>query len=382
MERKLIGKEKQQSRGLWEEIFVEDTKEFLDYYYVEKIKDNEIWGSFQGEMLAAMLHLNPYKLCMGDSEIVSNYIVAVATKEEYRHQGRMARLLYQALRKAREIRTPFVFLMPAKEAIYRSFDFVTVYERKDYRLTREVLEKSTDGMQNMMGVSSIYIEEITEATPEKERISTIKELIKYSQSQLQKRYQLFAKRDEQYYTCLIKEQSSQQGGILIARYSDTGEICGYCFVAEEEEVQLRELLCDANKEIEILKAIWETCGRPKDLKLFGGELSEKGLPVDKIFPCIMVRVTDFSSLAELIPLKTKEKLWIESHPIIEIVDLFFKENQGKYRLTVQKRGNDFFAKAEKVQNSKEVQQDITVFTIEEITRKSFQNLKIFLNEIV
>ena len=319
---------------------------------------------------------------MGDSEIVSNYIVAVATKEEYRHQGRMARLLYQALRKAREIRTPFVFLMPAKESIYRSFDFVTVYERKDYRLTREVLEKSTDGMQNMMGVSSIYIEEITEATPEKERISTIKELIKYSQSQLQKRYQLFAKRDEQYYTCLIKEQSSQQGGILIARYSDTGEICGYCFVAEEEEVQLRELVCDANKEIEILKAIWETCGRPKDLKLFGGELSEKGLPVDKIFPCIMVRVTDFSSLAELIPLKTKEKLWIESHPIIEIVDLFFKENQGKYRLTVQKRGNDFFAKAEKVQNSKEVQQDITVFTIEEITRKSFQNLKIFLNEIV
>ena len=96
----------------------------------------------------------------------------------------------------------------------------------------------------------------------------------------------------------------------------------------------------------------------------------------------MVRVTDFSSLTELIPLKTKEKLWIESHPIIEIVDLFFKENQGKYRLTVQKRGNDFFAKAEKVQNSKEVQQDITVFTIEEITRKSFQNLKIFLNEIV
>lgn len=382
MERELTYREKQQSRKLWEQIFVEDTKEFLDYYYGEKWKDNVILGSFQDEILVSMLQLNPYKLCLGNATCISDYIVAVATKEEYRHQGRMTRLLQQSLHKAREQGCPFVFLMPAKEAIYRPFDFVTVYGRKDYRINREMLEEAMSNRQKGMAVSSIYIEEITEATSQQKKEAALAELIKYSQSELQKRYQLFAKRDKAYYTRLLKEQCSQQGGIFLAKFCDTDELCGYCFFTKEEELQLRELVCDDTVEIEILKTILENYGSLKEVKLFGGEFREDTLPVNTVFPCIMVRITDVTGLAELISLTAEEKQWIENHPLIEIVDSYFEENQGKYTLSVQKRGENYFVRAEKLQNAKETEKNIPVFTIEEITRKTFQNLKIFLNEIV
>lgn len=387
MVKKLEDKEKQQSRKLWEEIFTEDTKEFLDYYYKEKIKDNQILGSFWEGKLVSMLHLNPYRLCVGQYEIASEYIVAVATKKEYRHQGRMAKLLHQAMLEARKEGSPFVFLMPAKEGIYKPFDFVTVYERKDYCFTKQMLseaiEKSVSSKEKR---ASVFMEEISETTSEKVKSEAIRELIKYSQNRLQTHYQVFAKRDQQYYTCLLKEQNSQRGSILIARDFSTEEICGYCFLTNEGEVQLRELVCDIHREIEILNTIWGKYGIERELKLFGGEFADNSLPVERICPCIMVRVTDVCKFAEIIPLEEKEKQWLESHPIITIEDSFLQENQGQYLLKVEKRGEEFFAKAVKQRKlwgeSEELSQNIPVFTIEEIVRKSCKKLKIFLNEVV
>ena len=40
--RKLELNEHNLTRALWEEIFSEDSKEFLDYYYFMKAKGNEI----------------------------------------------------------------------------------------------------------------------------------------------------------------------------------------------------------------------------------------------------------------------------------------------------------------------------------------------------
>lgn len=383
MVKKLEGEEKQQSRQLWEEIFTEDSEEFLDYYYTEKVKDNQILGSFDKGKLVSMLHLNPYRLCVGQYEIASEYIVAVATKKEYRHQGRMAELLHQAMLEAGKEEIPFVFLMPAKEEIYKPFGFVTVYERKDYCVTKQMLSEAMENFTSSKnGKTSVVIEEISEQV----KSASIRELIKYSQSRLQKHYQVFAKRDRQYYTTLLKEQISQQGSILLARDASAREICGYCFLAKEGEVQLRELVCDAHREIEILASIWKTYGIERELKLFGGEFTDNSLPVDRIFPCIMVRVTDVCKFIELIPLGPKEKQWIQSHPMIAIVDSFLKKNQGIYLLKLEKRGEEFFAKAEKQKDSlgrpEELSQSIPAFTIEEIVRKSFQKLKIFLNEVV
>ena len=41
--RKLETGEKQNTRKLYEEVFSEDSKDFVDYYYEEKVKDNQIY---------------------------------------------------------------------------------------------------------------------------------------------------------------------------------------------------------------------------------------------------------------------------------------------------------------------------------------------------
>ena len=72
------------TRKLYEEVFSEDEKSFVDYYYQEKTKDNIIYIVREDDDIQAMLHLNPYTLMVNGIEKESYYIVAVATRKEYR----------------------------------------------------------------------------------------------------------------------------------------------------------------------------------------------------------------------------------------------------------------------------------------------------------
>ena len=77
--RRLDGEEKVACRGLWEQIFTEDSAAFLDYYDRWKLAENECWGIFCGGRLASMLQLNPYRMRVRGRTVESRYIVAVAT---------------------------------------------------------------------------------------------------------------------------------------------------------------------------------------------------------------------------------------------------------------------------------------------------------------
>lgn len=378
MGRILNREEKRLTKDLWKQIFTEDTDEFLDYYYSEKLESNEILGSFHQEELVSMLHCNPYTLCIGKQRIHSDYIVAVATQKEYRHQGRMAELLCQAMEKAAEEKKPFVFLMPAQEIIYQPFDFVTVYERKDYRLTEKILSECLPDTAAVQ--EKVVIEELTQDTPERETL--IEELIKYSQATLENHYVLFAKRDYPYYLRTLKEQKSQQGSILLVKDRISGAVCGYAFLTKEGEVKLRELVCDEDKEAGVLTALWKTYGSLKGLEILGGNFTRVSLPIEQRLPCIMIRITDFVKFAGLFPLQKAQQQWIENHPVIQVTDCFLAKNQGVYALRLEDRENEIFVKAEKLWVSGKDIRDIPVFDMEEITKKSFKNLKIFLNEVV
>ena len=88
--RKLETGEKLNTRKLYEEVFSEDSKDFVDYYYEEKVKDNQIYVVEEDGEIQAMLHLNPYELAVNGSRKDVNYIVAVATRKSYRKRGFMA----------------------------------------------------------------------------------------------------------------------------------------------------------------------------------------------------------------------------------------------------------------------------------------------------
>ena len=127
--RKLEQSEHGSTRPLWEEVFADDTKAFLDYYYYIKTRDNEIYVVEEDGRICSMLQLNPYVLKVESSELPSAYIIAVATKEEYRGRGYMGGLLRASLNEMYAEKIPFTFLMPAAEAIYSPYDFRFIYEQ-------------------------------------------------------------------------------------------------------------------------------------------------------------------------------------------------------------------------------------------------------------
>ncbi|WP_158556844.1 GNAT family N-acetyltransferase [Coprococcus sp. AF21-14LB] len=110
MIRKLEQEEHKKTRKLWEEIFCEDSKKFLDYYYSVKTKENEIFIIEEDGDIRAMLQLNPYEMVMPGGVKKTNYIVGVATEKAYRGRKFMARLLHRALEEMYREHQPLPFL--------------------------------------------------------------------------------------------------------------------------------------------------------------------------------------------------------------------------------------------------------------------------------
>ena len=90
--RYLEREEREKTRGLWEEAFPGDSREFVDYYYRNKIADNRILAEEEDGEVISMVQLNPYRVQVRDREYGLDYIVGVATREDRRHQGHMRRL--------------------------------------------------------------------------------------------------------------------------------------------------------------------------------------------------------------------------------------------------------------------------------------------------
>lgn len=189
--RKLDLQEHIKTRPIYEEIFPGDSKAFVDYYYTEKTKDNEIYVVEEDSGMQAMLHLNPYTLMVNGKEEMSHYIAAVATKAEYRKRGYMSALLKEALHNMYSEREPFTFLMPAREEIYLPHGFRTVYEQKHPYIT-----KKEEGCKV-----------VTESDCER--------LAEFAEKNLAEKFQIYAKRTPEYYSRLIKEYGSDGGELVI-----------------------------------------------------------------------------------------------------------------------------------------------------------------------
>ena len=218
--RKLQQEEHHLTRKLWEEVFTEDSSEFLDYYYSVKIKDNEIYVIEDEGEIVSMIHLNPYQMRMGEQIYLTHYIVAVATDPHYRKRGFMSTLLRHTMTLMADRGEPFTFLMPASEAIYKPFGFTFCYEQK---------QGNVCGKRNSDGKVEFQL-----ATLENSQ-----EMADFANAMLQS-YDIATWRTKAYYDMILKEQESQNGGILLAK--EAGELVGvFCF-AKEKEIEIREPL--------------------------------------------------------------------------------------------------------------------------------------------
>lgn len=219
--RKLDVSEHRDTRGLYEKVFSEDSTSFVEYYYTEKTKDNQIYVVEKDGGIRAMFHLNPYQLMVNGSEKDANYIVAVATQKEYRKRGYMAALMQRALKDMYLAGETFTFLMPAAEAIYLPHDFRTVYRQQ----IREYVpyECLPEGVQ---AVPAAY--------------SDCQALAEWANTQLAQRYQVYVKRDARYYERLIKECESEGGALMIYRKDEEFVDCRPYYGTDEEDDQEQE----------------------------------------------------------------------------------------------------------------------------------------------
>lgn len=205
MVRYLKTREKDACRNLWEEAFPEDSREFGDYYFTEKMKDNRVLALEEEGRIVSMLHQNPYRLRVREQVWRSDYIVGVATAKGRRHRGYMRQLLNRMMKEMWEEQMPFCFLMPADEAIYRPFGFVYIFDqpkwtlKEDAALTARPLLpwKDASGANRYLAALADWMD-----------------------LWLDNRYEVYALRDEAYLRRLMRELESEDGTFDVLYHGD------------------------------------------------------------------------------------------------------------------------------------------------------------------
>lgn len=218
--------EKGRSRELWKEAFPEDSADFQEYYYKEKIKGNRIMVREEDGRIISMLHLNPYRIMVKNQIWRCDYIVGVATAAANRHKGHMRALLTEMFADMYQEGRQFCFLMPADERIYLPFDFTYIFDQPHWTLRAgtDVVRVPYDLAQG------------SEHHP-------VQELADWMNTWLHKSYEVYAFRDEAYLEMLMKELLSEHGEMNLL-YNEERLVGIECLWGQKEKEQ-RMFLCEA-----------------------------------------------------------------------------------------------------------------------------------------
>ena len=315
--RYLPDEEKNRTRALWERIFAEDSERFLDYYYHIKTADNEILVLERDGEILSMLQLNPYRLQLGAAQVEAAYVIAVATDGRYRHQGMMARLLRRAMQDRQEKEQPFLFLMPAAEAIYRPFGFRFIYRQQsmtgvpgvpddaepltpveDHSPVKAGLPQKPDGWKGST--------EAWKLSPVAE--DELEAAARFAEDQLSRRHIRVRTIRDRYYYHVLKKECQAENGNLCWMLQD-GRRQGLVAYTYEEAVEVREpLLPEPERLEEALNGCFGSFHRPLYVsgivpgKEQNGVQKTEGKPEsgkwkqEPVCPVIMARALDLSVL--------------------------------------------------------------------------------------
>lgn len=230
----LKGTEVLSTKPLWEEVFSEDSQAFTDYYFSRKATKNITFVCKYLGTIVSMIHMTPYNMCVKGEIIPTFYIVGAATKEEHRHRGLMATLLQEVFTYAGEVKSPFVFLMPADPAIYEPFGFSYIYARPEYDVPISMLaptvyisKKPKDG----------FCVKFINASISK---SDLCKLASFANNTLSQQVDYYIFRTEDYFDTLLAELQSQHGGIYLFKKEE--DIVGYILYANEGNPFIQEMV--------------------------------------------------------------------------------------------------------------------------------------------
>lgn len=358
----------QRARKLYEEIFDEDSPAFVDYYFRVKAAENEIFVvENEKQEILATLHLNPYEMMFCGEKVKTNYIVAVATRADCRHQGMMRSLLQASLQEMYRREETFTWLMPAAEAIYRPFGFRFIYEKNKMTVTADVLQRAeTDedwqihSDQEVSG--DIFCEEA-----KKEDLA---ELACFAEKQLSKLAEVYTVHDIAYFEQRMQEAECEGGRLVLIR--NENRICGY-FLALREQREAWEIVVENAVQKQAFPAVlrWLEAGREKCTLTAFPKIWEQYAKSENV-PAVMGRIVHLERFVRC--LKTKK----EQEFKIRLTDSLIPENNG-YFLIKTGAGGGTVTKAENLSEKKEKM--FRSLDIGQLTEELFR-LSVFLNEVV
>ena len=336
--RRLDPSEHGKTRELWEEVFPDDTKAFLDYYYYIKTRDNAIYVIEEDGEICSMLQLNPYMVRVEGQEFPSAYIIAVATRKEYRSRGYMGALLRASLKEMYSRGLPFTFLMPAAEAIYTPYDFRYIYSQD--RGTLICGERDGGIYWKSEGDSPAHFEiqsEVKAAELGEDRRGDVlfsdaglwdaEEMSHFFETYFADRFQVCTVRDAAYYQTMILEQQSERGGVRLMRRD--GVLKGFYAYAGEEGLEIREPLFLSGYEEDFRNSVEELADRMQAGKQ---EIPVYACPpeyADRRKPLIMARIVSLRNL--LSALMVPEEECVECS--FAVIDPLITENSRVWKLT-------------------------------------------------
>lgn len=343
---KLEKSEVMSTRKLWEEVFSEDSREFVDYYYSDKASENMTFVLKEREEIISMLHLTPYQAvlrALQRKEGNVSYIVGVATKETWRHKGCMRKLLCEAFLELYKRKEPFAFLMPADPEIYRPFSFEYIYERKEYFLHEGKLSEEKLVWLAEDNSRSLFLQDNQgeTCTIRLANANDIGKLTAFAEAVLAHRYDFYLKHTEKYFKVLIKETESQKGGIFLFERQE--KLLGYAVCAlDGREPFFQEILL-----------------KEKGRSQLTGELF---LAKEMKKPIIMARIMHIEAMLSMLESHEEKEL------LLEIEDKDIPLNQGIFQWNIGKG----YSKVQRLQEEMpDTLKTMIKITIKELSQQIF-----------
>ena len=188
----LDAEDKDETKHLWHMCFPEDSESFIEYYYKEKTKDNEILVKKDNGLLISMVQYNPYVVKLRGRLWKLDYLVGVATEESRRREGHFRDVFVKMLHDEEAAGKPITYLVPVNPAVYAPMGFTFIGNVASYELTEEAKQTLT--------------RTVCQDTPEDCGRAAV-----YMEQWLGARYEMYTRRDAVYVSRLIKELASENG---------------------------------------------------------------------------------------------------------------------------------------------------------------------------
>lgn len=360
--------ENQRARKLYEEIFDEDSPAFVDYYFRVKAAENEIFVvENEKQEILATLHLNPYKMMFCGEKAKTNYIVAVATRADCRHQGMMRSLLQASLQEMYRREETFTWLMPAAEAIYRPFGFRFIYEKNKMTMTADVLRRAeTDEKWQIHSDQEVSGDIFCEEAKKED----LAELACFAEKQLSKLAEVYTVHDIAYFEQRMQEVGCEGGSLILIRKEK--EICGY-FLALKKDREAWEIVVEDAVQKKAFPAVLHWFGASEEKCTFTAfpQIWEQYAQSENV-PAIMGRIVHLERFVCCLKIK-KEQEWK-----IRLTDSLVPENNGYFIIKTGIEGGSLI----RVENLSEKEKKMFCsMDIGQLTEELFR-LPVFLNEVV